>query len=622
MNKTPKTFLLNSSLYPTSFLVFASLLLHVISPLLGETYISTGLVEGESGEVIQVPVLFETNDSIVATDIVFKFDSDGLELGEIQAGNSISNHEIYDDQSTPGELKITILSMTNDFLADGNLSILSFSLLKDYTQPTEVVSVDLSESLLVSKSATPFTISPKIEELPIDPNEDNSSTPSSPDNPDSNLVTIDAGDQDADEEPSEKLPQEHMWDLDFYDLGNGWRAFDWFGNYYQVSNSSWIYHQHLGWLYRSGDSIASTWLWSEIWGWIWTNYEAFPYLALSSGDWLYYLKGSSSPIRYYDYGLKKWSQFDFANRFNIDLSIDGNTGGKAYGPTMFNLGDTIALVAQPSPGYIFSGWKGDYKSDRNPLLLQNIDKDFSIEANFLSISELANLGFSAAHLNHLNEEEKQKAVSQVLLLGQSEYLDSGDAPVFDLFSPKNNTASSQLELDLYNNKQERKEGVFSKNSSSINHSHLSLNNQSEKIEFFMNNSKSVGIVQFIGKEDLNSVHCSIMEINASKEHFEKRWIAQDEGGNVWLIQSSINERIQQTNPTIILPKEISSGWKSWPNGFLVPNDFCILTDFPFSIRPFTLEGFQDCLAISLHRTYVNEQFEVYSPDKGLVKISK
>jgi len=621
MNKPIRIFLsfpLNC-VNPSLFIV--SIFLSFVYQLHGETYLSADLVVGESGEVIQVPILFDTNDSIVGADIVLKFDSEGVELGEILPGNSISNHEIYDDQSTPGELKITILSMTNDYLTEGNLSILSFFLLKDYNQSTDVVSVDLSQSILVSKSASPFSIlpfpaelpietAPDSEQPPVETNEDNQSSQSS-NNPDSTLITIEAEKQEENEKPIAKDYQNNNWALDSVDFGNGWRAFDWFGNFFQVDDSNWMYHEYLGWLYRSGDTIASTWLWSEIWGWVWTSYEAYPYLALSSGDWLFYLKDSSNPIRYYDYGLEKWSQFDPAHRFTVILESDRSNGGITFGPSHFYLGENVSLVAKPKSGFVFSGWNGDVKSGVNPLVIEKPNSNISVTAKFVSISELINDGLSAINLSHLNAEEKQKAISQLLLLGYSEYVDSGDASHFDLFSDNSSTFGSKV----FNSS-------FTNESSSIKHSHFDINNQSDRIEFLVNNSKRVGSVYFSGTEEIRSVNCAILEINASKDHFEKRWLAQDEKGNVWLIQSEVNDQTVQTIPTVILPQEISLNWKSWPSGFSVPSDFSVLTDFPFRIRPFTFKVVQNCLAISLNRTHFEEQKEVYSPGKGLVKISK
>ena len=108
-------------------------------------------------------------------------------------------------------------------------------------------------------------------------------------------------------------------------------------------------------------------MWSEIWGWGWTNFSVYPYLALSSGDWLYYLKGSSSPIRFYDYGLKSWAEFDFANYFTVKVSNNKNNVGSRFGPYKFYLGDNVALVAKPSSGFVFCGWEGDFISHSGNL---------------------------------------------------------------------------------------------------------------------------------------------------------------------------------------------------------------------------------------------------------------
>ena len=621
----------------------------------GGTYLSADLVSGKKGDLVQIPIFFETNETIVGADILINFDPDDLELGDILAGNSISNHEIYDDQSVSGELKITILSMTNDSLSDGNLSSLSFLLLRDYDQPTNAVTVDLSESLLISKTSTPFETKPILPitdltlsfpqessadtfainreiQFSLDSDgsltnyswsiadqenslEGNSSFAYTFNQPGVHLITINASNQYGILEKTFEINiQNYLWHSDSVDLGNGWRSFDWFGHFYSVPDSNWIYHEHLGWLYLSGNTVDSTWMWSEIWGWGWTNFSVYPYLALSSGDWLYYLKGSSSPIRFYDYGLKSWAEFDFANYFTVKVSNNKNNVGSTFGPSKFYLGDNVALVAKPSSGFVFAGWEGDFKSGINPLVIKKPSSNITLSAKFVSISELINDGVSTinlSHLTHLNAEEKQTAISQVLLLGYSEYVDSGDASVFDLFS----NDSSNLDPNLL-------KASFTSESSSIRHSHLDIDNQSDKIEFLVNNSRRVGSVRFSGTEEIRSVNCAVMEINASRDHFEKRWLAQDEEGNVWLINSEVNNKTTQTVPTVILPNEISSNWKSWPSSYGVPSDSSVLTDFPFNIRPFTSKVVKNCLAISLNRTHFEEQKEVYSPGKGLVKISK
>jgi hypothetical protein len=70
-------------------------------------------------------------------------------------------------------------------------------------------------------------------------------------------------------------------------IGNGWKSFSWFGSFYET-NSNWIYHLKLGWLYRHGDNLTSLWFYSSKYGWLFTSKNIFPYLFRHSKDsWIY-----------------------------------------------------------------------------------------------------------------------------------------------------------------------------------------------------------------------------------------------------------------------------------------------------------------------------------------------
>ena len=125
--------------------------------------------------------------------------------------------------------------------------------------------------------------------------------------PDSYLITITASNFLGSKKSTRRITIDApYWDLDSKNLGNGWKSFDWFGNYYESNNQNWIYHESLGWLYRSGDTVDDTWFWSKHWNWGWTSDLAYPYFVKSNSDWMYYLQGTSNPIRIYDYGLSSW----------------------------------------------------------------------------------------------------------------------------------------------------------------------------------------------------------------------------------------------------------------------------------------------------------------------------
>ena len=70
-------------------------------------------------------------------------------------------------------------------------------------------------------------------------------------------------------------------------LGNGWRSFSWFGEFFEVSQN-WIYHLNLGWLYRNGDDLNLIWIYSPNQGWLFTSKSIYPYLYKHNVEyWLY-----------------------------------------------------------------------------------------------------------------------------------------------------------------------------------------------------------------------------------------------------------------------------------------------------------------------------------------------
>ena len=630
--------------------------------LFGETYLATPPFKGEAGDVVQIPIFFETNESIVGADIVLHYDETVLQLGEMAAGNSVSNHDIYDDQATDGELKITILSMTNDVLQDGNLSLLSFLLLEDIVEETQAVTVDVDQSMFIAASTDPFVVSPilPISDLnlsfPLDPNGDtfakdreilfsintdgslasyswsmgdnssliegNSSVLYSYNAPGTYLVTVYANNLLGSYEKSFEISvDEPFWQFDAEELGMGWKSFDWFGEYYPVTGSNWMFHINLGWLYRAGDTIDSTWLWSENWGWGWISRETYPHFFLSSEDWIYYFKGTSDPIRYYDFGLLKWIEVDKSHRITVNLSSADNSQGTAMGPSTFYHGDSAVFVAKPKPGYLFAGWKGSVESGKNPLFINKPTEEISLVAHFTSIKEIIQGGTSSLNLDHLDSVTQQKAIAEILLLGSSSYITSGDAPEFDLKNMASNPAGSSTVFDTPNHSWGSSTGIFGDQSHTISHPFFPLPEDLKQVELLENNSKYLGTVESNGTALVDSINCSILQIKSSKDRQEKRWVAQDLSGNVWLIQSEVNGVKYQQRPTLLLPSTIKTGISSLPPMHAMPTDFSAIVDYPFSIRPFNAKVAENCLSLRLNRTDLGEQLEVYSHGKGLVKIS-
>ena len=292
------------------------------------------------------------------------------------------------------------------------------------------------------------------------------------------------------------------------------------------------------------------------------------------------------------------------------------------GPEFFYAGDSVTFVAKPNAGYLFAGWSGSYTGGVNPLIIHKPSSNISLQGKFISIQELINKGSSSLSLDHLDSSTQQKALAEILLKGTSQYIDSGNAPEFQLNSNTNEQIISSTSLVFPNESMGEQVGIFIENSSNITHDFLPISTQIKQVEFLENNSKSLATVESNGTAIYNSIDCTILKINSSKDLQEKRWLAQDKAGNVWLIQSVINGINSQTYPSILLPRIPQKGIASWPQNYSIPTDFSILVDYPFTFRPFHSKIAEDCLSLRLHRSNMKEQLEVYSKAKGLVKISR
>jgi ELWxxDGT repeat protein len=86
------------------------------------------------------------------------------------------------------------------------------------------------------------------------------------------------------------------------DLGANWKQSTWFGTYLDT-NSNWIFHDALGWIYPVDSGGNENWLYDATLGWMWTNQSVYPYLYLtSSNNWIYL-----SNQAYYSYSSSSWT---------------------------------------------------------------------------------------------------------------------------------------------------------------------------------------------------------------------------------------------------------------------------------------------------------------------------
>ena len=72
-----------------------------------------------------------------------------------------------------------------------------------------------------------------------------------------------------------------------------WFSNSWFGTFF-TSDSTWIYHSVLGWLYVHPVDDLSYWMWSSEYGWLWFHKEHFPFLYSNKyTTWLWLSRSSS-----------------------------------------------------------------------------------------------------------------------------------------------------------------------------------------------------------------------------------------------------------------------------------------------------------------------------------------
>jgi hypothetical protein len=313
--------------------------------LLGRTTLTPSQPSGNKGDVISIDLHFSTDTAqVVGAQFAIEYDPAQMTVGEIIKGEAVVNHEVFDEQAN-GKITLTVLSMTNQIFTDGVLASVSFTLDEDLSSDTTAATLSLNETMLVTKAGgvEAFEAIQKINDLflkyaaevdstkpstsraiSFSSEDDGSDTSYSWDfgdgnvksgknashtykTPNSYLITITATNFLGSKESTRRVTIDApYWLLDAKDLGNGWKSFDWFGNYYESSSNNWIYHEQLGWLYRSGETVDDTWFWSKHWNWGWTSDLSYPYLVKSNSEWMFYLQGTSNPIRLYDYGLSSW----------------------------------------------------------------------------------------------------------------------------------------------------------------------------------------------------------------------------------------------------------------------------------------------------------------------------
>ena len=87
----------------------------------------------------------------------------------------------------------------------------------------------------------------------------------------------------------------------------GWWTSEWFGNYYKGTETRWILHEELGWLFPVPSASGGIWLWKDGIGWLWTDGSTYPFMhSHASGGWTFFFGQREDVQLFYDYLLVKW----------------------------------------------------------------------------------------------------------------------------------------------------------------------------------------------------------------------------------------------------------------------------------------------------------------------------
>ena len=90
-------------------------------------------------------------------------------------------------------------------------------------------------------------------------------------------------------------------------LGSSWYSSSWLGTF-NYSQTGWIYHEKLGWLFTYDDGNGNFWFWDSKWStWWWSSKEIFPWIYRDdSANWNY-LKILPEFVTVFDAELMMWS---------------------------------------------------------------------------------------------------------------------------------------------------------------------------------------------------------------------------------------------------------------------------------------------------------------------------
>ena len=400
---------------------------------------------------------------------------------------------------------------------------------------------------------------------------------------------------------------------------SGWKASEWLGAY-KTYPDSWIYHAAMGWVYIQQNAIDSIWIWQEEIGWVWTNSSVFPCLFQENPKgWLSLDPASSYPTLVYDFSNLVW--FELGRPWkSISLIADPTAGGTISAPTRFRKGDDLSIVAKPNSGYVFTGWDGDHDGNQNPLVLNKENRNLKLTAHFTPLSESISQGINSPTFDHLQTNElKKQAQLELALFGKSDLISTGQSETFQFSTGGNKETKLLVALGMESSN--NLVGVFEQGSSVLTHPLFSWQAGDNKAVDLDGENRGIVQVKVLDNEVARGVECTVLELTYPDMQVEKKWLAQDNLENIWLVESTLNNQPLQHKPTFLLPNILEKEWQSWSPMFAVPLDHSIILDYPKSIRTQNYGLVDESVTLYLERKNRPGQSESYAPGLGLIQVS-
>ena len=118
----------------------------------------------------------------------------------------------------------------------------------------------------------------------------------------------------------EKLKVTNLPDTSYVEAD--WYQSTWLGFFYQ-SDSDWLYHQDLGWVFPNKESENFIWLWSPQLEWLWLEKTSFPHSfawSLSENDWIFFHFKSTPPSSFH-YNEEVWKTFEKDRELDVLESL-------------------------------------------------------------------------------------------------------------------------------------------------------------------------------------------------------------------------------------------------------------------------------------------------------------